>query len=367
MNNLKASFVSFFKKDTYRSILFFLLIYLAIFSVHALRPEVGIESDSPSYIQSIQVLKTSVVPADFLANRIVTTYLGLRSVMVIDFLVHDIELSWLIMNSIFYIICGMFFYALLTRIVENSKVAFWGALLFVLNYGMVAFGLSYMMDIGGWTFYIISLYYSYSYLESGNTKWLWTASLLTGVGGLFKEYSFLAYVVIFGSILFLAGREWRKSIQPVFISGLITFVPVVLLNVYAYLTFDYTYFSWFFNQPEYVYSSRILEYIKAFGSLYNFGWFLFLAGGYILLKRTKEVFIDKKIFFIWLVLLSSTAVFVWPIVTRVLFITLPGVVMVSSLVLKKIEKKWYFLVPLLILYIISSYLMNPYILNFVNI
>ena len=47
------------------------------------------------------------------------------------------------------------------------------------------------------------------------------------------------------------------------------------MNIYSLFVYDYTYFNWLAFQGKYVYQSRLLEYIKSFGSLFNFGWLFF--------------------------------------------------------------------------------------------
>ena len=366
MKNLSTATYNFFRKDQFRICLFLLLVFLSIFSVYALKPHID-GGDSIEYVQSIQVLRGEQTPNDFTPNRIITSLLGLKVIMFVEGFMGNLAFSWLIMNSILYVAMGMFFYMLLAKILDNRRSAFLGTLFLVTNYATLVFGLHYLMDMGGWTFYVASLYFSFKYMESKEDKWLYIASVLVSVGGLVKEYSFVAYIVIFGLIVFTEWKNWSKMIKKVVLTGLIAFIPTLVLNIYVFSIFHYSYINWFSHQSIYHYNSRILEYIKSFGSLYNFGWFLFLGGLPILFKRSKKIFQDKTVLFIWLVILSSSLVFVWPIVTRVLFITMPGVVMVSSLFLRKIDKWWYAVVLLLILYVLSSYFMDAYILDFVNI
>jgi hypothetical protein len=193
-----------------------------------------------------------------------------------------------------------------------------------------------------------------------------------GVGGLYKEYSFVACIVIGGLVIFKNWKNWTKIIKEGFITVALALGPFILLNIYGYFVFDYTYLDWFlYNQGVYDYQNRPIEFIKSFGSIYNFGWFLFLPGFYILLKRSKEMLrseiVDKKILFIWLMILSSFSVLLWPVVTRVLFITMPATVLVSALFIDKIKNKFYILIPILILYVFASYLMDAFVLDFVNL
>lgn len=364
MKNLWTKFFNFFGNDYFKLSLFLILIFLSIFTIYVLKPE--IKGDGVSYIQSIEVLKTGIIPDNFVANRIVTTYLGLQSIIFIDKFIDNIPLSWLILNSFLYVILGMFFYSLLNKILEDSGSAFIGSLFLVTNYAVLSFGLNYLMDIGGWTFYVVSLYYSLKYFETGISKYLYISALLVGVGGLFKEYAFLAYIVIFGLIIFTEKDRWFMIVKKTSLTFLISFFPMFILNLSSFFIYDYTYLSWFFNQPDYIYQSNFLEYVKSFGSLYNFGWFIFIPGVYIFFQKSKRDLKNKKIFFSWLVIFSSLPVFVWPIVTRVLFITIPAVVVVSSFFIKKI-KKTYYIIPILIFYIMSAYFMDAHILNYVNL
>jgi hypothetical protein len=196
---------------------------------------------------------------------------------------------------------------------------------------------------------------------------------MIGIGGLYKEYAFVAYGILFWLIVYKNWKNWSQIIWKVFLTGCISFAPILLVNVYTYFAFDhYTYVNWYLAQRVYNFQNRPIEFIKSFGSIYTFGWFLFLPGMWVLFKRSKEIFQNKVIntdtLFLWLVLFSGSAVILWPVVTRVLFITMPGVVLVSSLAIQKLGKnRLYIIVPLLIIYIFTNYLMDAFVLNFVNL
>jgi hypothetical protein len=362
---------SFFERDKYRTGLFVLLVFLIIFSIYALHPHIA--GDSFLYVDSIKVLETGTQPVGFIPMMIVSTYLGLKLIMFLNFFTGHIEISWLLLDSVLYFAMGMFFYSLLKRILKDARVAFLGTLFLVTNYAAVSFGLGFLMDMGGWVFYVASLYFSYLYLNSEGgkeDKWLYISSALVGIGGLYKEYAFVAYVVVFGLIIFKNWRNWPKIFKKVFITLGLALGPFLLLNVYGFISFHYTYLNWLlYNHKAYAYQNKIVEFIKSFGSIYNFGWFLFVGGFVILLQRTKKIFqtkdIDKNILFIWLTVLSCLSVLLWPVVTRVLFITMPATVLISCLFIKRINK--YLVLSIFVAYVISSYLMDAYILNFVNL
>ena len=194
-------------KDKYKILLFFILIFLTIFSVLALNPK--IEGDSLLYVSSIEVLETGIESVEFIPMMILTTILGLKLIMFFDFFFHNIAISWSVVNGLLFVGSGLVFFSLLKRIFEDSKVSFLGTLFLMTNYAPISFGMAYMMDIGGWFFYIASLYFSYRYLEAeeAEDKWLYISAFMIGIGGLYKEYAFVAYIITFGLLVF---RNWKK-------------------------------------------------------------------------------------------------------------------------------------------------------------
>lgn len=367
-------------KDKYKTTFLGILIFLAIFSIYALKPQML--GDSLLYTSSIEVLKTGIQPIDFIPMMISSTYLGLSLIMFFDLFLGNIAVSWLLLNAFLYVAMGLFFYELLKKFADSAQVAFWGTLFLITNYAVLVFGLGYMMDVGGWLAYVAALYFAYRYLEAEEqaNRWIYWSALVVGLGGIYKEYAFVAYPIIFGVLIFKClisqtteinkKSKWLNTIWQVAVTGLISFLPFVLLNFWTYLKFDYTYLDWFwFNQGAYDYQNRVVEFIKSFGSIFNFGWFLFFPGFYLLLKRWREIFIDRNVFFVWLVLGSCSAVLLWPVVTRVLFITIPAIVLISSLFIKKLNNKQrlFLVLPLFIAYMISNYLMDAFVLNLVNI
>lgn len=357
-----------FSEDKYKVLTFFLMLFLVCFSIYALKPE--IEGDSLFYTESIQVLKTGISGEEFMPMMILTTYLGLRLIMFFDYFFQNIAVSWLVLDGLLYVTAGIFFYSLVNRIFNSSKVAFISTLFLMANYAAIVFGLGYLMDMGGWAAYIASLYFSWRYLEgySKEDKWIYISSAVIGIGGLYKEYAFVAYVIVFGSILWSHWGMWKEVFKKVFITGVLSFTPFALMNVYTFFYYNgYTYWDWFNYQKVYEYQNRPVEFIKSFGSIYTFGWFLFLPGLYIILKRIKETLRDRTLVFIWLTIASSFSVILWPVVTRVLFITMPAIVLVTTLYINKKKESLLIVYLILLIYIVTCYLMDAFVLDFVNL
>lgn len=367
MHKIKKTFNQFLE-DRQKVVFLAILIFLAIFSPITLKPTIS--GDSFLYTEGIDVIKTGVVPAGFVPMKILTTYFGLKLIIFFDYFFNNIQISWLVLDGLLYITSGLFFYSLLNRVFNKPKIAFLGSIIYVTNYAAIAFGLGYLMDIGGWSAYIISLYFSWRYIETSYSedRWVYYSSIAIGLGGIYKEYSFVAFLVLF--ILLLIGnyKNYKKLIKKIFFTIVIAFGPFMIMNIYTYFRFNgYTYLDWYLYQNVYQYQNRIVEFVKSFGSIYNFAWFLFLPGFFYFVKRFKENIHDKKLQFIFLVFLSAFCVSLWPVVTRVLFITAPAFVLITMLFVERLKRPIWVTMPILIPYIIVGFLMDSYVLNYVNI
>ncbi len=324
--------------------------------------------DTDTYLTGMGVLSGAPVPHDFLPNRILTTFLGIESVNVLAAISGDVSVSWFFLNTLLYMLAANFFFKLLARIFQDEKVAFIGTVFLAANYGFLLFGLNYLMDIGGWAFYIFSIYFLFKYSQTKRNADLLYAALMVGIGGLFKEYAFLGAVAIAVFVII----EDRKNIRQLFRKALqtasIALVPTLILYVYVYHRFGYTYLDWFgSNREHYVYVSRFIEYIKSLGSLYNFLAFPVLGGLWVIFKKWKEMGSELKSFLI-ATAVSFLPIFFWPAITqRILTISVPFAIIVSGFAFKRWQKLWWLWGTILVLYGIMTFLMDSYVLNAVNL
>ena len=268
------------------------LIIMSFLSIHFLKPKIG--SDTATYLQTMSFLQGGAVSADFAPNRILTTFFSLQAVIFSSKIFGDIMTGWIVLNLFFYFLLNIVFYKILFKIFQSSKTALLGGLFLAANYAMLSFGLNYLMDISGWTFYIISLYFTLCYVQNGKNRNIFWALFSAGVGGLFKEYAFLGCIPIILFLLYENRSVWqtvKKSILP----AVISFLPLVLVYLYMWSHFHYTYLDWLSsNQIMYVYRSRIVEYIKSFGSLWNFLGILIPFGLYYFWKSGNEIISDDR-------------------------------------------------------------------------
>ncbi len=327
------------------------------------------EGDTASYLQSIDVLKEGIKSSDFVPNRIVTTFGGLQAIIFFSKIFSSILAGWFVLNHLLFFLSCFVLYRILFLIFGDKDTSLLGALFFAGGYATMNFGLAYLLDMGGWAFYVFSLYFCLKYILSGNKKYILMASALVGFGVLFKEYAGLGAFAVGFSVLYVHWGSIKESTKNLVLPVLFSSLPILTLYAWTYSKFGYTYLDWFSTNDvlySYTFVTRISEYMKAFGSLFNIFGLVFLFGLYYLWKNWKTL--DQKIkAFIVVTFLSFLPMFFWPAITqRILFVTAPFVVIVACFFINKFEKKIWIFTPVLAIYIVLSF-MTDYLLYTVNL
>lgn len=329
-----------------------------------------VTGDAPSYLEAMHVMQGGDTPVNFVPNRILTSSLGIESVSVFTKIFGSVEVGWLVLDIMFFVVLGIVFYKLVFNIFESERTALLSSLFLITNYAMIVFGLDYGMDIGGWTFYVVSLYFTLKYVRTGANRALLFSALAIGVGVLFKEYALLGAIPV---VAILVYENWQNPLAVIkkgIVPAVIALTPLFIVYLIVYLKFNYTYADWLsYGNASYVYSSKIMEYIKSFGSLYNFLSLVVIAGVYCFVRYRNNLLPGNKMqIFVVSVVVSAMPVFIWPAITqRILFITVPAAILVASFAFKKYEKYWVGFLLLLIVYALVNFTMDSCILPNVNI
>ncbi len=353
----------------------FLLSLMIIVGLFVLFRGPNMLGDTQSYVDTMTVLGGVDQPVGFVPNRILTTFLGMETIVFFSPLFGDMFTSWFFINTVLYVLASIIFFKLLARIYKSERVAYLGGLCLAGNYAFLIFGENYLMDIGGWAFYIFSLYFLYLYVAETKPKEqaraLWISALLVGIGGLCKEYGFLGAVPIGVYLIYQVLRkdiDLTTGIKRACGTAGLALGLTALLHVYVYITYGYTYLDWLgANQEHYVYASRVKEYIKSIGSLINLLGFFALGGVYVLWQSWKDISRTTKEF-VALMFISTLPIFFWPAITqRILFPLVPCTIIIASFFIKKFEARWYIFVVPIIVYITATFFMDSYILDAINL
>jgi len=337
-----------------------------------------IEGDAVGYINAMQVFAGGT-PTNFAdgamtmtvtLHRILTTPLSVEALRVFSALLGSTEAGWLLWDAVMFFATSVVFYQLLARMFRSSRVAFLGGLFFAGNYSMVAHGLGFFVDIGGWFFYVLSIFCLFAYIESGKYRDLLFSALAIAVGALFKENALVAVVPLTAIVFYENYPSPVRFLKRIVPLGLIVAVPMITHYAFIYLQYGYSYLYWIRLSHESVYyASRLVEYIKSLGSLLTFLAPVSLLGVYALVRPTEASRLDtKRIIFIGSVIVSSIPALLWPGITqRVLFMVVPGAVLLACIFVKQYERYWYAFLPVVLLYVLASFFMDSFILNFVNL
>lgn len=353
----------------------FLAIVMAAIAILSLQPRVMPESDTLSYLAAMEALEPgSGSSADAFAYRTVVAGGGLWTVIGLSKISGSYESAWLFLNIMFYLISSILIYEIVRRLHGSHKVALISMTFLAGNYAMITYGLGYFMDIGGWLSYLVSALLVFLYSQSGARKFLWLTGLAIGLGGLFKEHAFLGAFLVF---FYLAFENWRSPLEflkKILPPAIIAAVPVAILHWIVYAKYNFTYLEWLsLNQAHYVYGSRIIEFIKAYGSLLNLLAILAIVGLVYFFKYRREVVVSpgpgkNNWTFVVCLFLSMLPVMFWPAITqRILFISVPAVVVLASYLFKRFESRLYIFWPVAVLYFVLSLYMDSFILNAVNL
>ncbi len=348
----------------------FLILSVSIFalvmaSFFLLEPQV--QGDSISYLEAVNFLEGGIGHFENVAHRVITTFGGLWFIIILSKLSGSLLGTWFAMNAVFYALSVFVFYKTL-RLLFGDRTALLGSLFFAGNYALLTFGLNFLMDMGGWFFYITSIYFLLKYAKFEERKHLLLASFFVGIGGLFKEYAFLPIIPIAIFIIFKNRKSLVKIIQESWLPAILAITPILTVYLWIFICFDYTYFDWLaVNGETYVYSSRAIEYIKSFGSLLNVLGVVFVAGVAVLSRKWNTLDSDTKLF-LASTFISFLPVFIWPAITqRVLFVSTPFVIFIGAFALEKYKEKNHIFMLLFLVYLTLNLMMDSIVLNFVNL
>lgn len=334
----------------------------------------NILGDTPSYIDAMNVLAGHAPSAGFIPNRIITTFGPMELIRGLAPIFGGTYPAWFYLNVVLYLIGCIVLFKLLYGFFDSGATAFFGGLFLASSYGFFLFGLHYLMDVGGLAFYVCSLYFLSRYARSRSWRDILLSALMIGVGGLFKEYAFLAAVGIAVYLIVEAWpglktvSGWKSFASKGIATGAIAMAPAAILYIWAFHHFGYTYADWFgANATHYIYHSRITEYIKSLGSLYNFLALIVLGGLYVVIKQWKTIESRLRIF-----LVSAAAsflpIFCWPAITqRILTATVPFAIIIAGFAFKRWQKLWWLWAALLVMYALATFFMDSYILKAVNL
>jgi len=329
------------RKEIFAALALVICLYcLALVAFH-IEGRSLVEGDTPTYLQAIQVLGGTHPPADFMPNRILTSFLSLESVRVLAAFTGNPLSAWFALNSLFFFALGLLSFVFFMRLFENRTTAFLGTIAIVGNYDVYAFGIRYLMDIGGYAFYLASILALLFYVDRKDRRFLFVAVACASVGGLFKEYAFVALLPIAIVLIVEHGRNFVALVRASWLPALIACIPVALVHTAVFLTYHYTYLDWYrYNTHQYAYHAQFSESVKSVGATLQLLLIPAVLGVFYFLRSYQKIELDRRTFLLSIIPPAFVAL-AWPSVTeRLMFLAVPTAAVFACLFFKRHGSWW---------------------------
>lgn len=321
--------------------------------------------DAPGYLEAMRVMNgTGEAGASFTPNRILTTFASTGSVALLALVTGNYFASWFFVNTLYFFGLGFVCYLLFRRITGSAAGSILGALFVVGNYDVLVFGLNYLMDISGWFWFALSLLFLWRHIETGESRFLWHAALIAGVGGLFKEYAYLAFVPAGLYVLCLHARAPRMLLTAS-LPFILALVPTFLVHAGVYLIYGYSYLDWYgMNARTFGWEGWAGNAARSFLVSLSFLAPVAALGAFAFAREMRRAYDAERILFILALVPPALAVLLWPIITeRFVFMIVPLAGLMAAYAVKRYERHWPWFGFVWLLYVLLALTTDGLILN----
>jgi hypothetical protein len=352
------------------------VLFVALFALYVvvflcLPPVYDTAGDAPGYLQAMQVMNgTIAAPENFTPNRILTTFLSTGSVSVLGGITGDYFVSWYFINSLYFFGLAIVSFLLFRRLTGSDIGSILGALFVAGNYDVLVFGLAYLMDITGWFWFMLSMLFLAMYADTSSRRHLWFAVLAAGVGGLFKEYAYVAFGPI-ALYMVWESLPWKGMAAPlmlvrknvVLVAAAV--VPTILVHFGVYLIYGYTYFDWYgMNTSTFAFEGWLENSARSYLVILSFMLPIAIVGAMQIIKR-RALLGARRATFIAVFAIPAFAMLAWPIITeRLVFLVVPVAALFAAFAIARYERQWVWFALALILYIALAIKTDGWILNY---
>ena len=342
-------------------------LYIASFAY--LQPVFDVAGDAPGYLQTMRVMNGSIEqPEAFTPNRILTTFLSTGSVSLLGGITGNYLASWFFINTLYFFGLAFVCFFLFRRVTGSDTGSILGALFVVGNYDVIVFGLNYLMDLTGWFWFTLSLLFLFKHVDrevrEGNS-YLWLAVLAAGLGGLFKEYAYFAFIPIG---LFLIWEHWRSPLHLIKRSvpfAIAAIVPTVLVHIGVYLIYGYTYLDWYgMNTSTFAFGGWLWNFSRSILVVLSLLLPVALLGLRAFILEMRATPDPRRILFVATLVVPALAVLLWPIITeRLVFLVVPLAGLLAAYAVKRYERHWPWFGFVWLLYVILACVTDGLILS----
>ena len=236
--------------------------------------------------------------------------------------------AFLLQALFFYFALAFAMFALAYEFLEDRFLASCAALLVILSYPILRYGVDTLTETGAVFFYVLSLWLTVLFLKVPRVKEFLVNVGVLLLGFLWKEYSAVSAAVLGFAILLHKDLGTRGKILYL-LSYVALFLAVnIPFQIYIFLTYHYTYFSWWFEGGAPLSTACELDLhdiTKSTAALLGLAWFAVPFG----LWRFRSLPAHMRTFFTFALPVPFMA-FVWGCVSsRLLYVIAPPFVLIA--------------------------------------
>lgn len=256
-------------------------------------------------------------------------------------------------NIFFYLVSSFLIFKIVELVYRDKKLAFLASIFFITATPVLEVGFSYMVDPGGWFFYLLSIFLTLIYFKTKSGKLIILNGFLSGMGFLIKEPGGLG--VLFFTLMVLLNRDFKikEKILKIFYFGLFFLIPITIVQILTFKYFHFTLLDLFYmNRPglDVEREPTLLVALRHLGQLFRILgilWVFILMGAW---REWKEKNYERIKIFLAL-LPSSFSFFLWSVGGggRVVFIFAPLGILLAAYGCQKIKPLVMALIILVIL------------------
>jgi 4-amino-4-deoxy-L-arabinose transferase-like glycosyltransferase len=324
--------------------------------------------DTPSYLNAMHYIDGSGTGTDISSylQRMLTTPLMLASSMAIGSLFGDYSKGMFFLNVAFYLFSIPVFYRIGMLVYDDTRTAFIGTILFITSWGIFSFGPTYLADMGGWFFFLLTTLCALTYYRNpGEKRFFYLGILSSIIGVLFKEYGALGMSSLILLTLMVKEKTLTTRMKEALIAVALFGGALLLYYIWFYTEFNYSYLDWYrYNIESYggedatsTNMYNVTDLIKVVVLIFFAGWPLFLIGA---IREIRDVLRGNqtRLMILLALLPASLAFLLWPAFThRVAVILIPWVALVAAFGVARIQSRWL-IAFILVLYVFVNYHTN---------
>jgi len=153
-------------------------------------------------------------------------------------------------NTIFYLFCSLLIFKITELIYRDKKQAMFAAIFFAAATPMIEFGLSYLVDVGSWFFYLFSIFLTLFYFKKRDEKLIFLNGFISGLGLLMKEPGGLGALFFGLMVLFSGDFNFKEKILKIARFSAFFIIPFGIVQILVWKYFHYSYLDWYsLNTP----------------------------------------------------------------------------------------------------------------------